>query len=227
VKDNSPYYEPVPENELLTPTGVLVLDADKYADFLMGDGLLNKVVTPEEGLYLPWSVKPFLPAGVYYPAGRYGDELLAITSLDALLDIDCPVVHEKYPKRIIQHTVIKKYKKLLRKQPPYNISAVKLIFAFVVATIRGLAPVNSYHVGRFPTIEDCLDEQYHTVEVSDTIECALDSLYLALREFVGRDTWHLYDMKLVGTSIVIEKLIDYRVFDWYRIQREGCESYDD
>lgn len=219
----SKFYDESDERDLLQATAVLVLDGEKYMLSLAVHGIDDCVPEGETGLFLPWSNKPFLPDGVYYPIDRVGDDTAAITDMDTVVKTKVPLINPAYPSRVIGPKMISKYRRLLSSSPPVNMPMMDLLMGYVVEIIDSTAPVNKYHTNRFPKVVNALKSDRVSRTVYDLLEASLDDLFLTVRSFIGADKWHIYDIKRSGNNIIIEKLIDYRIFDWYRIQRERAE----
>lgn len=216
----NPYYQPISDAELLAPSAILAIDANMFIDHLLQHELLGAIVSPEDGYYLPWSKTPYLPVDTYYPVGHLGNQSVAVTDLDQVLATEVHLVRAGNPGKVINPAFLKAKKKLFSRTPSYNEMAINLIYAYAVRIINYLAPVNRWHTVCFSDINAFLIEDYDTSEVENAIEAALDPLFIMLKDFIGNDTWHLYTPQLKGTSIIIEKIIDYRIYDWYQIQRQ-------
>jgi hypothetical protein len=45
-----------------------------------------------------------------------------------------------------------------------------------------------------------------------------------LNAWIGKDTWNIYTTRQVGYQVFITKHLDYRIYDWMRLQKEGKVS---
>lgn len=63
--------------------------------------------------------------------------------------------------------------------------------------------------------------------ITNELTPAVHDEILDLHKFIGDDTWHIYCTKIYGTSILIEKTVDYRVYDWHRQRHEKRQPIDD
>lgn len=218
----SQYYSPISDSDLLKPLAILVLDLQQYINTLESNDLLSMVVQTEIGYYLPGKNKPYIEEDIYYPVEFYQskDPRHAITNLEDVLNTRIPLIPLNNPKKIINPKLISKYRKEITTKPKINIKALGLVTAYAVRFLNYITPANTWHTGVFPKPSYYISEDYDTREVDDAIETALDSLYIQIREFAGSDIWNLYNITRKGTSLYIEKMIDYRIYDWYRINRE-------
>lgn len=53
---------------------------------------------------------------------------------------------------------------------------------------------------------------------------AIENLYDEVMDFIGNDDWNLYSYQLKGTSLIINKGVDWRVYEYYRMKFEKEES---
>lgn len=80
--------------------------------------------------------------------------------------------------------------------------------------------LNSYSLDRLidPKVEG--EARQSLVE---NLQIMLMSVIDEVSAFVGPDSWHFYFTERKGSSLVISKTVDFRIYDWYRIKWENEE----
>jgi hypothetical protein len=61
-------------------------------------------------------------------------------------------------------------------------------------------------------------------EIHNTLIKICKTLLVDLELFVSKDTWHIYRINLTNRILNVEKIIDYRISEWERMQAEKLES---
>ena len=51
-------------------------------------------------------------------------------------------------------------------------------------------------------------------ESKDTIDLLLDSLSITVLEFANQNKWSIYDLSLLGTDMLVRRIIDYRIYKY-------------
>jgi hypothetical protein len=181
--------------------GVLVIELLDYIPKIE-DEFKDKVITRESWGYKS-SVDPVLDKGVTYvysnsevvELGEWKGEDIYIEKKGELV----PVVKKEHVKLLCRLDE--------------KIALIRLLYSVVVNYLDSL---NKYTVPLCSPIrtEQCLINK----EDADSIEYhqGLGRLYDTIEVFVGNDTWCWYTPRLMGSTLVIKKGIDYRIFDWHK-----------
>lgn len=222
MENHVPIYS---DEEILKPTEVLMLDASRYIDCLYQHRIDQYIVEPQKGLWLPWAKEPYLLADTYV----IKDDLSGIEITDLNEVVKCnEIVIGKTNKKIYHPDQFKKIKSKLRSTPSYPVELVNLIYAQVRQYVTLLAPVNRRYDTRQIRVSNYIKPEINiNSELLESIEIALDDLFLAVNEFIDKDCNFLICTRVEGTTIIIEKLVDYRIFDWNRKMREELNPNED
>jgi hypothetical protein len=55
----------------------------------------------------------------------------------------------------------------------------------------------------------------------ERIRCILQGLTTDVCNFIGQDTWNIYNSNQVGFDLRINKMEDFRIYEYMRLKREG------
>ena len=207
--------------EMLKPSAMMVVNLLDHVSTWDKDPYLDCLVEPSSGIYLPSSVNPVLDDnGVYYPQSKYGQDQYRIKDLDSIFNLGESIV-DKNGIVVFTWVNLKRFKKYITLTPQVPATAIKVAHVIVDDFLRGLCPYtntprNKHSLHQLTTNPDLI--------LIEAYEELLDDLIMEVSEFVGKDRYHIYFTKLKGTSLIIEKTIDFRVYDWYRMRGEIDEQ---
>ncbi len=110
--------------------------------------------------------------------------------------------------------------RLLKTNSDYMYNAVMFIYEYVTHTVNSICPYITYdepnkYVSR-------LSEKGYLEYSNGSFnpDIVLKRLAEQLDLFIGEDIWFIYDIRISGRNITIEKTVDYRIMDWERIKEE-------
>lgn len=207
---------------IITVTKTLLLDPFQTADSL--EVYFEACLPPvPAGFYLPGQDKPVLEEGKYYYVKKADGTPSVIAAIE---DITGPVYNQEGEEIVSQ----RRYKQLLQApSTPYR--GMAIIEAVINAVIKN---ASAWQKGdHFKCLSDAvigeLDETYrqrHThdqlVEISERILECLSDLRTDVRDFIGDDKWIMhFQRRWTMTNIVVEKTIDYRIYDWEQRMQNG------
>ena len=67
-------------------------------------------------------------------------------------------------------------------------------------------------------IDSQILDGYHHIHYDGLLDRSVESISAQVTEFMRRDNWHVYFTRRIQQDIMVEKTIDYRIYDWTRIQ---------
>lgn len=223
-------------SDLLRETvGYGVFDLVPYVAQL-DSSLLDTLNEPVGGLYLPGNVEPlFMEGETYWVAKRH--ERIAV-SYDVILKdtlasktpsqeriLPPGELQNKDGEPVIKRLLYERIKHRLGVYPSVSIRGCEVAIAVVIDYLNTLCPyVNVPH--RHYQLPALIKAAHHSLLEKQTFETALDDLVLDVIKFVGKDTWNIYQYKVSGTTLVLEKGLDFRIVDWHMNQITGNEHYD-
>lgn len=202
-----------PNHLLNKVSGVLVIDLLTYASRITDDEILNSFIDPPKGLYQKGVLKPILDSKELYflesnfKKGKFiKDFNLVINSNENILDIKGNIV--------LYAEVIKKKKKVLTTESTMPIIAIEIAFVLVSNYLDVLCPYA--RIVKKNRIENLIRPECCDLIYDDIIDLEYQDLIEEVFEFVNGDTWHIYFIRQIGTSIVIEKTIDWRIYKYHK-----------
>ena len=206
---------------------VLVIDLSQ-GNYLLSDSLRAKLYQPIKGIYLKGSIDPFLidaEGCEYYVSKGYDGTLEKIPFSDIMNSTSaiCKVNGDV----IINNKMGRDKKRFFTTTPNEDAIVCKLIRAVCIGVvneycIKTTPKRDDYDVGKF-----ILPEYSHELVSSQTFDVELDHICREIIDFIGSDNWSIYTYRTIGRTFILEKGIDYRVFDWHRIQYEAAHPDDE
>ena len=210
-------------NQVLTTTKeVLVLDLLEFAINLNGELPSDVFVKPIEGLYVTGSIEPFIKldgSADYFPKSKWLSAKNKLTDKKAILDCNEDIMDVN--GKVVLSIADKKRKiKYIKTEPTIPATAIKVCISIVLSYINNLNP-HTRRRGTTYLLEQLINSKYHISLVdNDSIIEKLEHLLDRVMEFVGNDTWNIYFHKVKGSTLIIDKCIDFRIYEWYRIKFE-------
>jgi len=192
--------------------------------------LLAALNDPRPGLYMPGSIQPIFEKGeVYTLIQKRG--VIQITFDDIMKDFindkrlpGGDFFHEKMKFRL-RRSQYERVKPYFITNPNIPVKGCEVAIATVVGYLNTLSPhtnVAAYNY-QLPLL---VKEESHYLLDQESYEIAFDELFLEVRDFVGRDSWNLYFYRVLGTTLIIEKGLDFRIVDWHMSQIKNSDGYD-
>lgn len=192
----------------------LILDTYPYIDFI-DDVYKDIFAPPKEGLYLPSGVEP-----LFYPDRHYTDSKGKWIPYLEILEYNGKIYEdgvEKSRKLILSKTK----KSVLTYEPTLPVNQIKLAYATLQDYLDGVVqPYRCKDPKVRRSLYDIIKEEHHALIETGDIYSVFNDMIVKVDKFVGKDRWMLYTHELKSSTIVLYKGIDFRVYDWYRIQLE-------
>lgn len=171
---------------------------------------------PRKGIYLSGSIDPIFYADSKYFWKNDQSVNIPILNIHELLTTFRTVI-DSTEKVIIRGDTLFKQRKFLQTQPDIPVMAIKAAVATIIKYLNSLCSfthVNDISYNLYRLVKN----EYRDLVNNDEFDVIFYDLVSKVQDFVGEDTWHIYFYKVRGTSIIIQKTIDYRIYDWYRIK---------
>lgn len=195
---------------LTNPEEVLVIDAVEYLPFY--DKVKDKLKLLH-GLYITGIGKPV----VEFNTNHYilkGDDYHLITSADDIKTTKSDIysyVQGRY-KTYRKYSDLKKIVNNLTLTPVVNYAYVKFLEHMTYFIIQRFL--------EYPTVNDsrnfrsCFKPEHQNYVISDEFIDDFSDLYKVISDLVYQNRWNMYFVKSINTSIIVEKSVDYRIYDW-------------
>lgn len=208
-------FDVMASSELLKPTEILVLDLMEYITYIDKNPYFDALVEPTPGVYLSSSLDPIMsPSNPCYPASKMGMTEYAITTVESMLTCSEGVLNSRGTligdvrkiRRIVKHMTDK---------PQLPVVMLKVMMGVLTNYLSNLCR-RTRHSINVSNYYQYIKPDYEYLIVEESYETIMDDLIMDIHKFVGRDVHHIYFTKLNGTSVIVEKTIDYRIYEWYQ-----------
>jgi hypothetical protein len=208
-------YTEITTAELLKPTEILVLDLMEYVTFIDKDPYFDALIEPASGVYLAGGFDPIMSMdNPCYPISKMGMEYFAITTIEGMLRCKEVIVNNKgvvigdvnKVRRIVKH---------MTNEPQLPVVMLKVMMGILTNYLSNLCTRTRHNIN-VSKYYRYIKPEYEYLITEERYETVLDNLIMDIIKFVGKDTYHIYFTRLKGTSVIVEKTIDYRIFEWYQ-----------
>lgn len=216
------HHEPSTLSELLRSNKqTYLVDLLEYSLLFEDEPFKSALLPSPKGLYLVGEIDPRLTTDKVYfdPVGL--EQGVPFTGLEAILESSNAVLNESgqvlIPKSSPQYK-----KKFWSTEPSVPSGALKLIKALIGEHIGSVCrhtrcSVATYHSGAYNYIRPEMTQLLESGQMAELIEKLFDEVNL----FIGNDIWHIYFWDLKGTTLKIEKTVDFRIYEYYRQKFEA------
>lgn len=201
---------------------VLVLNLFDYIHDLI-DKYNHTFIDPDPGIYLVGSDIPLLKHNqAYYSESSY----LTQTPISSLDDVEEPILNQDGEIIIPKYIMLRK-DKMLSSTPFLPVRAFQIVYALVqhvIDQVLPYTPAKDYQ----KDILQYVKPEFHHLVTEGYFESILYKLINDIYMFIGSDNWNIYYIKSQRSDLIIEKSIDYRVYDWtLQQEQQALEDTDD
>lgn len=129
-------------------------------------------------------------------------------------------VYDHAHNLVLNHYQVANKDKWLKSHPTVPATALKLVYYLLQMNLDSICPYKSFNYNTtdkiLRLIKPGCEDLYHSGE----LENLLQNLFSRVHDFIRMDNWNIYFQKFVGCDIMIEKMCDYRIYDWYVIKEQ-------
>lgn len=211
-------------HELTKPSDIIIINLLEHIG-VIPEPYSSKYLEPyTKGLYLRGNISPLLLEGnTYYKDFKVNkDGKINAVKFESLAEILLcnNDVYDSRGEVIVTARDLFCNKKFIDTKPNIPVQLIKVGIAVVLEYLNSLnkyTNVNSinYNLNRL------VKSQHRDLIVKEYYQTEFNVLLDIISDFVGKDSWHIYFYKVVGTNLVISKTIDFRIYDWYRMKNES------
>lgn len=202
------------ENDLLLETSqLLVIDLVNELINVDSEFLETISIEPEPGLYIAGDIDPFYKLTRNHKLHKLqGDEFY--NELDSFIK----TIKEEDSKIKLDEVLYKRIKHLITNKPTVPASSLKIMTCVIMNRIHHLCKYTRGSLAKdaYPYIKP----EYRTEDNIDFLETIFDSLIIQILKLIGNDKYHIYFVELKKSVLYIEKTVDFRIYDWYRMKNE-------
>lgn len=208
---------------------IKLVDLVQYA-VMIPPNLLDTLEECADGLYLPCAIEPVFKRSESYILSHEGKESVVtfeqiVQDAAGITPLPMGDFYTSNRKAYMMRRPFERIKKHLKLTTHIPVKGCEVVIAVVIDYLNSLndrisISSNTYNLGRL------VKSQFHELLEKNTFECALDDLILDLMQFVGNDSWNYYHYRISGTTLIIEKGLDYRIVQWHIGEMQKSEHYD-
>jgi hypothetical protein len=207
--------------DLLVPTQTLFLGALSYAVLIEQNyGQFLQPVT--EGIYRPGDTEPILRADRNYFTISYINgnvQYKPLSDFKTCLD----AVYDEYGKLLITEFAMIHKENFLTKEPTVPVKGLAMVELLVTNYLTSISQIPGFKKNLNHKIDNLLLEGYAYLNYEGHLENICEPLLRMITTFVGNDTWYYYFIRKTMTDLIIEKTIDYRIYEYHKREEEADE----
>ena len=104
----------------------------------------------------------------------------------------------------------------LKNEPSVPARGLILVELLLKRYIESISPYTKYSMYNSKIMSNFKQEGIELF-LEGHIDKLCESLYAQVSSFIGNDIWFIYFIKYLGIDIIIEKSIDWRIYEYYRM----------
>lgn len=209
-----------PNKLLEKPKGLWFCNLLEQASYLTTSDTEQLFEAPIPGIYVKGSIRPIVEAtDVCYLQVPEPEQL--IQDYQTILACEHDIVN-KEGEVLIKGLDLRRRKHMFTSQPEMPIAAINIAYNVIMDYVfkyckyaRGIKRSSLEQYIR-PEYRDNID--IHSLE--DMLTDVLDELH----EFIKYDDWNIYFHRLRGTTLVLEKHCDWRIYEYTRMMYENQQE---
>lgn len=194
--------------------------------------LVDALEDGSQGIYLPNTIEPVFHQNKKYIISKEdGKDQVYVTTKD-LWDIiqgkmELPEGHIYNEKgnSIMSRSAFMRLKTYMSLGSLVQTKACEAAIAVVIEQLSELNP-HTHVAERHYRLRSLVKPGFEELIENSRYQTAFDNLVLEVMRFVGRDTWNYYHIKVNGTTLVIEKGLDYRIYQWHLKEIKQRDGFD-
>ncbi len=212
---------PTSSEFLLRATQTLLVDAVQELQYVLNNypGIL---VDNPKGIYQVGSLFPVLKDGEHYYTRSGLKEGKPIKDIDKVKE----AVFDKNGQLLINDFAMKNKRQFLSNESSISKAGLHAVYCFINKKIE-----DNCAYSRFRRYEEqfmlCFKPEYQDAIRQGEID--IDLMFSGLSErvsnFIQDEPWTIYFTKKISTLVLVEKTVDFRIYDW-TLQKETQENKD-
>ena len=195
---------------LTNPEKVYAIDT---IDYLHHYEKVKDKLIPVKGLYITGIGKPIVEFSTSYYVYN-GDSYTLITSVEdiKITKSDIYIFNQGEYEVRYKYSSLKKIVDSLTITPKVNYAYVKFLEHMVSFIVQRFLEYTTYVDNRKLTL--CLKPESRSYITADEFIDDFSDLYELISDLVYENRWNMYFIRTVDTSIIVERGVDYRIYDW-------------
>lgn len=207
---------PTSSELLLHTTQTLLVDAVEELQYLLysyPDILLSN----PKGVYQVGHLFPVLRDGEYYYTRKGLREGKPIKDLDSINE----AVFDGQGRMLINDFAMKHKRQFLSNESSLSKAGLHAIYCFTNKKIEDNCAYSRFHRYEEPFLSCFKPEYREAVRHGEIdVDLMLGRLGERINDFIQSEPWTIYFVKKISTLLLIEKTVDFRIYDW-TLQKEA------
>lgn len=196
-------------------SSTLVIDVLDHVYKLDDELLLHAPIAPPRGIYMKRTTKPLLIEGHLYYLEKNFSSGVHIQDLAQVLLVDSAIL-DHHGETIISRLELRKFRHLLSIGSDLPVGAINVATHLVMDRLIKSAPYA--RCIRTNKLHNLINDEYLYVIDEDLYEDVLYDMLDEVLAFINGDNWHIYFTRIMGTTIIIEKVIDWRIYRYHELE---------
>jgi hypothetical protein len=203
---------------------VLIIDLLDHVT-CVEDHYLKALVEPTKGIYITGSIEPFIKeTGPYFMRELFPSPKGEVSYLD-ILSTKSDILDSSGTQVISGKDLVLK-RKFLSLKPSIPVVAMKAALAVVDDYVTSVC--RKANRNRTYNLYNLVKPEFHsTIVAKDEFMHVFERLLDQVMKFIGDDTWNIYFIKVKGTSLIIEKSVDWRIYRYYEMTFKEQENKEE
>lgn len=196
---------------LTQPKEVMIIDLLSPVS-LVPEKYLNTLIPPTAGIYIKGRQDPVIDfSKKYYKAHVLYKSEIEISSIDELLSLKSDLINEK-GDIVFQYDNFATRADLLTYGPSLPIVAIRLAKNMILERMFLLAP----HTSKMGYVRPSnFFKEGYSYLADEVFDDYFEGIFDDIFNFVHKDNWFMYTVALSGTSLIVEKIVDYRIYVYH------------
>jgi hypothetical protein len=124
-------------------------------------------------------------------------------------------VYDKFGKLVIADYMMRNKERYLGNLPSLPSRSI-VIIEMIIRDLVGRTTEYGSKATYQQEIYNLLLPEYHFIQDQNLLEDTIPSVVQRVLNFIGEDTWHIYQIRRNNGNVVLEKTIDYRIYEYHR-----------
>jgi hypothetical protein len=199
---------------LTTPTDTYVINTDNH--FVSLNKIKSKLKLVE-GLYINNSYKPLIEFNsCYFIKNESGFKVIESADDVKITKSDIYIKTNGIFELYMKYASLAKVRDKLTINPSINYVNILLIKELTEHFISSLLNYR-YYLSKHNLV-NCFKDQFSTYLSEETYYKDFSDLYNEINDFMTDNYWGVYFVKIINSSIIIERTTDYRIYEWSMAQ---------
>ncbi len=194
---------------------VMVIDVYSHASSIP-DNLLATLKEPEQGLYHKGGFKPVITLNDKCYHGNSQTPL----KFDEVIDTQRNIYNEN-GELLLDAAMYRRDRKFYTTDAPMFGTAMRLATAVALKTVDEYCPKFKPSPNEIDYYRYIKPEFHYLVEENEYDEI-FHPISKQVIDFVNNYNWNMFFHRSRGNALIIERGIDWRIYDWHRIQYEAA-----